>query len=74
MFQVEEVYDIYGTDPLVPEGSEALGFIFLFKWIEERRSRRKLIDNEEHLYVKEEQKVNEIFFAQQVPDTQTNLS
>lgn len=64
--QVEEVYDLYSDDKLVPEGQDTLGFIFLFKWIEERRSRRKLIDDEEHLYVKDEDKMNRIFFAHQI--------
>ena len=70
--QVEEIYDL-GAEKLVsfPEGPagddpDVLGFIFLFKWIEERRARmRKLID-EEALYVKEPTQVNSIFFAHQV--------
>ena len=58
--QVEEVYDLGGElDP------KAHGFIFLFKWIEERRSRRKNID-EEALYVKDEERVSDIFFAHQI--------
>jgi hypothetical protein len=36
-----------------------------FRWIEERRSRRKLLDEEE-LYVRSEEEVNKIFFAYQV--------
>ena len=39
------------------------GFIFLFKWIEERRSRRK---PQEETFVEDEKVVNSIFFAQQV--------
>ncbi len=79
--QVEEIYDL-GRVPLVGDTSGAagdadgggggvLGFIFLFKWIEERRSRRKWgKDSEETLYVREEDKVNRIFFAHQVvPDS-----
>ena len=41
------------------------GFIFLFKWIEERRSRRKIQPLEE-MFVEDESVVSEIFFAQQV--------
>ena len=42
----------------------ALGFIFLFKWVEERRARlRKMID-EEASYVKDPQK--DLFFAHQL--------
>jgi hypothetical protein len=37
----------------------------LIRWIEERRSRRKLLD-EEDLYVRNEEEVNNIFFAYQV--------
>ena len=64
--QVEEIYDLQ-AEKLTGDsrGHDVLGFIFLFKWIEERRSRRKNID-EEHLYVKDPDVVNSIFFAQQV--------
>ncbi len=41
------------------------GFIFLFKWIEERRARRKII-NEDESFVMDEEVVNNMFFAQQV--------
>jgi ubiquitin carboxyl-terminal hydrolase BAP1 len=41
------------------------GFIFLFRWIEERRSRRKTITEDETFLTNEEQ-VNNLFFAQQV--------
>ncbi|KAK3755027.1 hypothetical protein QZH41_011064 [Actinostola sp. cb2023] len=41
------------------------GFIFLFKWIEERRSRRKIQPLDES-FVENEGIVNDIFFAQQV--------
>lgn len=61
--QVEEIYDL-GSFPLV-EG-DALGFILLFKWIEERRSRRNKLSDEETLFVKDEEEVNKIFFAHQV--------
>ena len=43
------------------------GFIFLFKWIEERRSRRKVIQDDEN-YVMDDQVVNNMFFAKQVRD------
>ena len=64
--QVEEIYDLQ-AEKLAGDskGHDVLGFIFLFKWIEERRSRRKNID-EEHLYVKDPDVVNSIFFAQQM--------
>jgi len=61
--QVEEIYDLQ-RDSLV-EGGQCYGAIFLFRWIEERRSRRKLVD-EQTLYVKDESIVNNIFFAQQM--------
>lgn len=41
------------------------GFIFLFKWIEERRSRRKIQPLEE-MFVEDEEVIRDIFFAQQV--------
>ncbi len=41
------------------------GFIFLFKWIEERRARRKIISEDES-FVMDENVVNNMFFAQQV--------
>lgn len=41
------------------------GFIFLFKWIEERRSRRKIQPLEE-MFVEDEDIIRDIFFAQQV--------
>ncbi|MRA94311.1 hypothetical protein GH868_30825, partial [Bacillus thuringiensis] len=40
-------------------------FIFLFKWIEERRSRRK-ITQEDESFVTDENIVNSMFFAQQL--------
>ncbi|GBM13929.1 Ubiquitin carboxyl-terminal hydrolase calypso [Araneus ventricosus] len=58
--QVEEVYDLQKTI----EGP-VYGFIFLFKWIEERRSRRKVTTSEEN-FVEDEETINSIFFAQQV--------
>ena len=61
--QVEEIYDLQ-REPLV-DGGQCYGAIFLFKWIDDRRSRRKIVDEQE-LYVKDEETVNNIFFAQQV--------
>lgn len=61
--QVEEIYDLQ-KEPLV-DGGECYGAIFLFKWIDDRRSRRKIVDEQE-LYVKDDEIVNSIFFAQQV--------
>ncbi|GFY55470.1 ubiquitin carboxyl-terminal hydrolase BAP1 [Trichonephila inaurata madagascariensis] len=58
--QVEEVYDLQKTI----EGP-VFGFIFLFKWIEERRSRRKVTASEES-FVEDEETINSIFFAQQM--------
>ncbi|CAG7821720.1 unnamed protein product [Allacma fusca] len=58
--QVEEIYDL--QKPI--EGS-VYGFIFLFRWIEERRSRRKIIDDTDS-FVRDEDVVNNIFFAQQM--------
>jgi len=56
--QVEEIYDLKKSI----EGP-VYGFIFLFRWIEERRARRKLetID-----YQRDENVVNSIFFAHQI--------
>lgn len=58
--QVDEIYDL--QKPL--EGP-VYGFIFLFRWIEERRARRKVVEATE-IFVKDEDTVNSIFFAQQV--------
>lgn len=58
--QVEEIYDLQKS----LEGP-VYGFIFLFRWIEERRSRRKVVEQDES-FVKDEEIVNDIFFAQQV--------
>ena len=49
------------------KASDALGFIFLFRWVEERRARLRKIIDEEHLYVTDETTVNKsLFFAQQI--------
>jgi len=58
--QVEEIYDLQKQ----MEG-EVYGFIFLFRWIEERRSRRKTNTEVESL-VTDVDAVNNIFFAQQI--------
>ncbi|KAL8611305.1 hypothetical protein ACOMHN_013736 [Nucella lapillus] len=58
--QVEEIYDL--TKPM--EGP-VYGFIFLFRWIEERRSRRKA-NPEVDSFVTDDEAVNSIFFAQQI--------
>lgn len=58
--QVEEIYDL--NKPL---DSPVYGFIFLFRWVEERRSRRKVVEQLE-TFVKDEEAVNNIFFAQQM--------
>ena len=49
--QVEEIYDLQ-AEKLIGDskGQDVLGFIFLFKWIEERRSRRKNIDENEYAH------------------------
>ena len=41
------------------------GYIFLFRWVEERRSRRKA-NFEVEQFVKDEATVNGMFFAHQV--------
>lgn len=58
--QVEEIYDLHK-----PLDSQVYGFIFLFRWIEERRSRRKVVEQTE-IFVRDEEVVNNIFFAQQM--------
>lgn len=45
---------------------QSFSFIFLFRWTEERRARRKVVENAAEIFVKDEEKVNSIFFAQQV--------
>ncbi|CAG9102419.1 hypothetical protein JYU34_005851 [Plutella xylostella] len=58
--QVEEIYDLHK-----PLESPVYGFIFLFRWIEERRSRRKFVEQIES-FVRDEETINNIFFAQQM--------
>lgn len=59
--QVEEVYDLQK-----PIEGPVYGFIFLFRWIEERRARRKIVETTAEIYVKDDEAVANIFFAQQV--------
>ncbi|XP_017867082.1 PREDICTED: ubiquitin carboxyl-terminal hydrolase calypso [Drosophila arizonae] len=58
--QVEEVYDL--QKPI----ESPYGFIFLFRWIEERRARRKIVETTAEIFVKDEEAISSIFFAQQV--------
>lgn len=58
--QVEEIYDLKK-----PIEGPVNGFIFLFRWIEERRARRKLAEAIEN-YQRDENIVNSIFFAHQI--------
>lgn len=58
--QLEEIYDLQK-----PLDSPVYGFIFLFRWIEERRSRRKIVDQTD-IFVKDDDAINSIFFAQQM--------
>jgi ubiquitin carboxyl-terminal hydrolase BAP1 len=58
--QVEEVYDLKK-----PIEGPVYGFIFLFRWIEERRARRKLLETTD-IYQRDENIVNSIFFAHQI--------
>lgn len=51
---------------LQPLRFNSCSFIFLFRWTEERRARRKVIETAAEIFVKDEEKVNSIFFAQQV--------
>ncbi|XP_063797427.1 ubiquitin carboxyl-terminal hydrolase BAP1 isoform X1 [Pseudophryne corroboree] len=59
--QVEEIYDLQSKCP-----GPVYGFIFLFKWIEERRSRRKVSTLLDDTSVIEEEVVNNMFFAHQL--------
>lgn len=58
--QVEEIYDLKK-----PIEGPVYGFIFLFRWIEERRARRKLAESTD-IYQRDENVVNSIFFAHQI--------
>uniref|UniRef100_A0A8C6THC1 Ubiquitin carboxyl-terminal hydrolase n=1 Tax=Neogobius melanostomus TaxID=47308 RepID=A0A8C6THC1_9GOBI len=59
--QVEEIYDLQSKCQ-----SPVYGFIFLFKWIEERRSRRKVNTLVDETSVIDEDIVNDMFFAHQL--------
>lgn len=50
----------------LPFPSPVYGFIFLFKWIEERRSRRKVSTLVDDTSVIDDDIVNNMFFAHQV--------
>lgn len=52
--------------PVTPLHSPVYGFIFLFKWIEERRSRRKVSTLVDETSVIDDDIVNNMFFAHQV--------
>lgn len=58
--QLEEIYDLQK-----PLDGPVYGFIFLFRWIEERRSRRKIVDQTD-IFVKSDDAINSVFFAQQM--------
>ncbi|XP_062842871.1 ubiquitin carboxyl-terminal hydrolase BAP1 [Trichomycterus rosablanca] len=59
--QVEEIYDLQSRCQ-----SPVYGFIFLFKWIEERRSRRKVSTLVDETSVIDDEIVNDMFFAHQL--------
>uniref|UniRef100_A0A672G5A7 ubiquitinyl hydrolase 1 n=1 Tax=Salarias fasciatus TaxID=181472 RepID=A0A672G5A7_SALFA len=58
---VSEIYDLQSKCQ-----SPVYGFIFLFKWIEERRSRRKVNTLVDETSVIDEEIVNDMFFAHQL--------
>ncbi|EDL88955.1 Brca1 associated protein 1 (predicted) [Rattus norvegicus] len=59
--QVEEIYDLQSKCQ-----GPVYGFIFLFKWIEERRSRRKVSTLVDDTSVIDDDIVNSMFFAHQL--------
>lgn len=59
--QVEEIYDLQSKCQ-----GPVYGFIFLFKWIEERRSRRKVSTLVDDTSVIDDDIVNNMFFAHQL--------
>ncbi|KAJ1109540.1 hypothetical protein NDU88_006900 [Pleurodeles waltl] len=59
--QVEEIYDLQSKCQ-----GPVYGFIFLFKWIEERRSRRKVSTLVDETSVMDDEIVNNMFFAHQL--------
>ena len=64
--QVEELYDLQK-----PLDGPVYGYIFLFRWTEERRSRRKTILDAEQ-FIKDEAAINNMFFAHQVQNLSLN--
>lgn len=56
--ELQEIYDLTSEFKL-----PIYGFIFLFRWIEERRNRRNI--NQTGKYVKDNDIINNMFFAQQ---------
>ncbi|XP_021961005.1 ubiquitin carboxyl-terminal hydrolase BAP1 isoform X1 [Folsomia candida] len=58
--QVKEIYEVQK-----PIEGPVYGFIFLFRWSEERRSRRKIIEDSDSC-VRDDNVVNSMFFAQQM--------
>ncbi|CAB4025562.1 Ubiquitin carboxyl-terminal hydrolase BAP1 [Paramuricea clavata] len=59
--QVDEIYDLSK-----PIKGHVYGFVFLFKWNEERRSRRKGVTPLDEAFVESDDIVNNMFFAQQI--------
>lgn len=59
--QVDEIYDLQEA-----VAGQVYGFIFLFKWRETGRNRRKMQTNSEEPFCSTEDVVNEMFFAHQV--------
>jgi ubiquitin carboxyl-terminal hydrolase BAP1 len=59
--KVEEIYDVTQTF----DDCKVYGFVFLFQWIEERRSRKKSSLNDE-CYVTEPLIIQNMFFAHQI--------
>ncbi|XP_046841312.1 ubiquitin carboxyl-terminal hydrolase calypso-like [Xenia sp. Carnegie-2017] len=59
--QVDEIYDLSK-----PIKGHVYGFVFLFKWNEERRSRRKGTVPLDEAFVESDDVVNNMFFAQQI--------
>lgn len=57
--ELKEIYDL--TNELE---RPIYGFIFLFRWIEERRYRRNIV-NQTDIYVKDNDIINNMFFARQ---------
>jgi len=58
--QLEEIYDLQQS-----LDSQVYGFVFLFRWTEERRGRKKKVVQKD-IFVKDEVAINSIFFAQQM--------